>query len=78
MGWDSALPQLPYGPRFRKQRRLIVDHFVRDVYSFRPTQRSEAHVLLHGLLETPGAFLQHIRRWLGSHVGHVSRLILQN
>jgi len=78
MGWDSALPQLPYGPRFRKQRRLIVDHFVRDVYSFQPTQRSEAYVLLHGLLETPGDFLQHIRRFAAGTImkiayGHTVR-----
>jgi len=63
MGWDSSLPQLPYGPRFRKQRRLIQDHFAKDVYSFHTTQRSEAYVLLHGLLETPDAFLRHIRRF---------------
>lgn len=63
MGWDASLPQLPYGPRFHKQRRLILDHFTRGVNSFRPTQRNEAYVLLRGLLETPDAFRQHIRRW---------------
>jgi hypothetical protein len=68
MGWDASLPQLPYGPRFRKQRRLILDHFTKDVNSFRPTQRNEAHILLRDLLETPGAFLQHIRRWSGSRI----------
>ena len=68
MGWDSSLPQLPYGPRFRKHRRLILDHFNRAVHSFRPTQRDEAYILLRGLLETPDAFLQHIRRWSDSHV----------
>jgi hypothetical protein len=68
MGWDSSLPQLPYGPRFRKHRRLILDHFNRGVNSFRPTQRNEAYILLHDLLETPDAFLQHIRRWSHSHV----------
>jgi hypothetical protein len=34
-------------------------------------------VLLHGLLETPDAFLRHIRRWRGSYVAHVTRLTLQ-
>ncbi len=77
MGWDSSLPQLPYGPRFRKQRRLIQDHFAKDIYSFHTTQRGEAYVLLHGLLETPDAFLRHIRRWRGSYVAHVTRLTLQ-
>ena len=62
MGWDASLPQLPYGPRFHKQRRLILDHFAKDIYSFRDIQRGEAYVLLCGLLETPDAFLQHIRR----------------
>jgi hypothetical protein len=62
MGWDSSLPQLPYGPRFHKQRRLILDHFSKGVYSFRQTQRTEAYILLRGLLESPRAFLQHIRR----------------
>ena len=78
MGWDSSLPQLPYGPRFRKQRRLIQDHFAKDIYSFHNTQRNEAYVLLHGLLERPNAFLQHIRRWRSSNVAHVTRLTLQN
>ena len=68
MGWDSSLPQLPYGPRFRKHRRLILDHFNRDVNSFQSTQRDEAYILLRDLLETPDAFLQHIRRWSDSHI----------
>jgi hypothetical protein len=68
MGWDSSLPQLPYGPRFRKHRRLILDHFNRGVNSFQPTQRDEAYILLRDLLETPDAFLQHIRRWSDSHI----------
>jgi hypothetical protein len=68
MGWDASLPQLPYGPRFRKQRRLILDHFTRDVNSFRPTQRNEAYVLLRDILETPDAFLQHIRRSSGFRI----------
>ena len=63
MGWDASLPQLPYGPRFHKQRRLILDHFARGVNSFRPTQRNEAYVLLRDFLETPDAFRRHIRRW---------------
>ena len=68
MGWDSSLPQLPYGPRFRKHRRLILDHFNRGVNSFQPTQRDEALILLRDLLETPDAFLQHIRRWSDLHI----------
>ncbi|KAI0298977.1 cytochrome P450 monooxygenase [Multifurca ochricompacta] len=63
MGWDASLPQLPYGPRFRKQRRLILEHFTKGVSSFRPTQRRETYILLRGLLESPGAFLQHVRRF---------------
>ncbi len=62
MGWDASLPQLPYGPRFRKQRRLIQDHFNKSVHAFRPIQRAEVYTLLYGLLESPDAFLQHIRR----------------
>ena len=62
MGWNPSLPQLPYGPRFRKHRRLILDHFTRGMHSFRPTQRTEVYVFLLGLLETPDAFLRHIRR----------------
>lgn len=78
MGWDSSLPQLPYGPRFRKHRRLILDHFNRGVNSFRPTQRDEAYILLRDLLETPDAFLQHIRRFAAGTImkityGHTVR-----
>ncbi|KAI9509896.1 cytochrome P450 [Russula earlei] len=78
MGWDASLPQLPYGPRFRKQRRLILDHFTRGLSSFRPTQRTEAYVLLRGLLQSPDAFLQHIRRFAAGTImkityGHTVR-----
>ncbi|KAH9986195.1 cytochrome P450 [Russula compacta] len=78
MGWDASLPLLQYGPRFRKQRRLITDHFTRDLHSFRQTQRSEAYVFLLGLLETPDAFLQHIRRFAAGTImkityGHTVR-----
>lgn len=78
MGWDASLPQLPYGPRFRKQRRLIQDHFIKGVHSFRPTQLTEARILLRGLLETPDAFLQHIRRFAAGTImkityGHTVR-----
>ncbi|KAI9449001.1 cytochrome P450 [Lactarius psammicola] len=78
MGWDASLPQLPYGPRFRKQRRLIQDHFTKGVHSFRPTQRTETRTLLRGLLETPDAFLQHIRRFAAGTImkityGHTVR-----
>ncbi|KAI0276059.1 cytochrome P450 [Russula aff. rugulosa BPL654] len=78
MGWDSSLPQLPYGPRFRKHRRLILDHFNRDVNSFQSTQRDEAYILLRDLLETPDAFLQHIRRFAAGTImkityGHTVR-----
>ena len=79
MGWDSSLPQLPYGPRFLKHRRLILDHFNKSVNSFRTTQRDEAYILLCNLLETPDAFLQHIRRWSVSHIpcAYSSRLTPQ-
>ncbi|KAH9039121.1 cytochrome P450 [Lactarius pseudohatsudake] len=78
MGWDASLPQLPYGPRFRRQRRLIQDHFTKGVHSFRPTQRTETRILLRGLLETPDAFLQHIRRFAAGTImkityGHTVR-----
>lgn len=77
MGWDASLPLLQYGPRFHKQRRLITDHFTRDLRSFRQIQRSEAYVFLLGLVETPDAFLQHIRRYCGSRIVYISRLTLQ-
>lgn len=75
MGWDASLPQLPYGPRFRKQRRLIQDHFIKGAHAFRPTQLTEARILLRGLLETPDAFLQHIRRQTSSLLSPFTSLI---
>ncbi|KAI0297971.1 cytochrome P450 [Russula brevipes] len=78
MGWDASLPQLPYGPRFRKHRRLIREYFIGSVSTFRSTQRREAYVLLGGLLESPDAFLQHIRRFAAGTImkityGHTVR-----
>lgn len=52
------------GPRFRKHRRFIHQMFnQRASTEFRPLQEQETLVLLDNLIQTPGLFVQHLRRY---------------
>lgn len=51
------------GARFRKHRRFIHQTFnQRAVPALQPLQEQETFVLLHGLMQTPEVFVQHLRR----------------
>lgn len=63
MSWDLALAFLRYGERFRKQRKLVQQHWnSQSVIAFRPSQMKETHTLLLNLVETPEYFQKHIER----------------
>ena len=63
MGWDFAMSLMPYGTRWRKQRRLFHEYFhANELYKYMPIQRREAHTVLRRLLVTPEDFLDHIRQ----------------
>ncbi|PIL29427.1 cytochrome P450 [Ganoderma sinense ZZ0214-1] len=61
-GTDSALGFLPYGPRWRRQRRTFWQHFHQDaVKEYRPTHRAVTSIFLEMLLENPSRLVQLIR-----------------
>ncbi|EJD05107.1 cytochrome P450 [Fomitiporia mediterranea MF3/22] len=67
MGWELSLPILRYGPRFRKQRRMIQQYFgSQAVSSFKPMQERETHKFLHHLATTPDDFLNHMHTFVAS------------
>jgi cytochrome P450 len=63
MGWGFNLGLMPYGPRWRRHRRVFHDHFNPGVISkYHPTLHRETRALLRRLLETPEDFMRHIRQ----------------
>ncbi|KAF5314830.1 hypothetical protein D9619_007202 [Psilocybe cf. subviscida] len=60
MGWDFNAGLMPYGPRWRGQRRLFQQSFKRVTsLSYRPEQTRKVNDMLHGLLKCPEAFRDH-------------------
>ncbi|KAI5115931.1 hypothetical protein M0805_002081 [Coniferiporia weirii] len=63
LGWGKMLTFLPYGNRFRTQRRLMQQYFnSQAVVAFRPYQIEEIKTLLKNLLGSPENFVHHINR----------------
>ena len=63
MGWGAILAFLPYGDRFRRQRRLVQQHFNQQaITAYRPVQQKEILGLMSRLIETPDNFIHHIHR----------------
>ncbi|EJD05112.1 cytochrome P450 [Fomitiporia mediterranea MF3/22] len=61
MGWELILPFLRYGPRFRKHRRIVHQHFgPTSIANFRSIQERETRKFLNRLLTNPDMFLNHI------------------
>ncbi|KAH8116038.1 cytochrome P450 [Phellopilus nigrolimitatus] len=57
-GWGITMPLLPYGPRLRKQRRMMQKHFnPQAITSFRTLQEEEVRKFLGHLLARPTNFL---------------------
>ena len=65
MGWDRALPFLPYGDQQRKHTRLAHEGLNPiALRAHQQLQEYEAAVLLQEIAKSPNAFLNHIRRWV--------------
>lgn len=66
MGWDSVINNLPYGDRFRKHRKWLLDAFQSkaNLVGYYPIQRRETYTLLSGLCESPELFVDHIKRYV--------------
>lgn len=64
MGWKDILGFLPYGEKFRKQRKMMQQHFnAQAVMNFYPVQQRELNTLLNDLLDSPEKYSCHIFRW---------------
>ncbi|KAF5315354.1 hypothetical protein D9619_007133 [Psilocybe cf. subviscida] len=62
MGWDFASSLMPYGPQWRKQRRLFQQAFKRATsLSYRPEQTRKINDMLYGLLTSPDDFREHLK-----------------
>jgi cytochrome P450 len=71
--WVLYSLKMNSGPRFRKHRRFIQQTFnQRAAAAFHPLQEKETLVMLDGLLQAPGAFIQHIRRYVERLCGSVT------
>ena len=63
MNLSMSLTLMPYGPLWRKQRRLFDEFFHRNaVTKYQPIQRQEVQAFLRRLLVTPDNFFHHIRQ----------------
>ncbi|KAF5315063.1 hypothetical protein D9619_007436 [Psilocybe cf. subviscida] len=62
MGWDFNTGLMPYGPRWRRLRRLFQQTFKRvSSLSYRPEQTRKINDLLQALLNSPDEFREHIK-----------------
>lgn len=62
MGWDFNAGLMPYGSRWRGQRRLFQQGFKRVAsLAYRPEQARKVNDMLYGLLTNPAAFREHTR-----------------
>ena len=56
-----------YGPTWRMIRKLLHDILnIKAVWTYVPYQDLENKQMLHGLLEQPDLFVDHVRRYTGS------------
>ncbi len=68
LGWDPNLAFLPYGPRFRKHRKLLQSHFSENGQAkFQPIQLQNACLLAQGLMENTKGYQHLLSRYLNVH-----------
>ncbi|KNZ80841.1 O-methylsterigmatocystin oxidoreductase [Termitomyces sp. J132] len=67
IGWNWALPLVPYGEKFRRHRKYLAQYFAKqclpDHYHI---QLKEARHLVNDLLDDPNGFKHHIERMAGA------------
>lgn len=63
MGWDKVMSFLPYGNKYRRQRKMMMQRFnAQAIADYRPIQQRELHKLLNNLLDAPEGFYHHTFR----------------
>jgi len=73
MGWDSLFSLIPYGPWWRKHRRLFHQYFHSNaVTKYQPIQRRETQAFLRRLLVTPDNLFHHIRHTFAASIMKIS------
>ncbi|KAF7984429.1 hypothetical protein HWV62_14496 [Athelia sp. TMB] len=73
MGWDCIFAFMPYGERWRQQRKMFYQEFTPTAALRYNTQESVATaVLLNRLLDTPDDWVQHLRLQAGEVVMSVA------
>ncbi|EKM55768.1 uncharacterized protein PHACADRAFT_209296 [Phanerochaete carnosa HHB-10118-sp] len=64
IGWKDALGFLPYGPYFRKMRRMLQAPLEKETVSaFRPIEEQETCVMLYNFLHDPAGMDHHVHRY---------------
>ncbi|GJE97080.1 hypothetical protein PsYK624_132900 [Phanerochaete sordida] len=64
LGWKYSLVFMPYGPYFRKLRKMLQHPFEKDkVARFRSIQEQETSVMLHSFLTKPEQMFDHAHRY---------------
>ncbi|KAG6907101.1 hypothetical protein DXG01_010514 [Tephrocybe rancida] len=67
IGWNWALPLVPYGEKFRRHRKYLSQYFAKQCLpNYYDIQTKEARRLINDLLEDPDNFRQHIERMAGA------------
>ncbi|KAF5327657.1 hypothetical protein D9619_004794 [Psilocybe cf. subviscida] len=62
LGWDFAAAVMPYGARWRRQRRLFQKMFKKDMsLTYRSDQTRKVNDMLLALLDEPSGFRDHIK-----------------
>ncbi|KAG9095310.1 hypothetical protein FRC06_009939 [Ceratobasidium sp. 370] len=66
-GWGESILFTQYNQRLRKYRKLLHQTFnPRATFDFQDLQKNEVHKLMKRLVDTPGAFMQHVQLMAGS------------
>ncbi|KAG9220037.1 hypothetical protein CCMSSC00406_0007897 [Pleurotus cornucopiae] len=73
MKWEINLGFLPYGPWWKRHRKLFVQYFHPNVVpKYRPVQLREARIFTRRLLGSPENFSHHIRHTFAAMIMDVS------
>jgi len=64
MGYGDVLVHQRGGPRFRKHRRIVQDHFsVKSLAKYSSLQRKEVYSTLADIGNSPNDFDRHLKRY---------------
>ncbi|KAF8970728.1 cytochrome P450 [Flammula alnicola] len=67
IGWNWALPLVPYGETFRRHRKYLQQYFANNrLPDYYRIQRKEAHRMINDILDDPDNYKSHIERMAGA------------